>query len=153
MNAAWNNYAQQHLAWRSEDASGRAGWVVARLGRRARRSADAEKRKNRKLKRRSERREKERRKERRRGQDGIERALAVAAVNAPTTRRHEEKVSKAGSEVGHDFDRSQGPYSRGTVFRGASTVYQLRPCRWDQVRYVIYASFASHRPIATRNDA
>lgn len=32
--------------------------------------------------------------------------------------RHEEKVSKAGSEVGHDFDRSQGPYSQGTPLRG-----------------------------------
>lgn len=30
-------------------------------------------------------------------------------------RRHEEKVSKAGSEVGHDFDRSQGPYSQATL--------------------------------------
>ncbi|KAL2722652.1 hypothetical protein V1478_009515 [Vespula squamosa] len=48
-----------------------------------------------------------------------------------TNGAHEEKVSKAGSEVGHDFDRSQGPYSRGMAARkachfvGAALVFAL----------------------------
>lgn len=48
-------------------------------------------------------------------------------------RRHEEKVSKAGSEVGHDFDRSQGPYSQGTLLHSASAVYNLIRLRFDLV--------------------
>ncbi|KAL2742071.1 hypothetical protein V1477_009700 [Vespula maculifrons] len=62
-----------------------------------------------------------------------------------TNGAHEEKVSKAGSEVGHDFDRSQGPYSRGMTARkachfvGAALVFALaRTCvSTDLIIYVL----------------
>jgi len=49
--------------------------------------------------------------------------LSVLRVNARAA--WGESFSKSGSEVGHDFDRSQGPYSRGTPL--CSVSFLLRP--------------------------
>lgn len=50
-------------------------------------------------------------------------AALGSRVNARAARG--ESFSKPGSEVGHDFDRSQGPYSRGTPLRSVSFLLRL----------------------------
>jgi len=68
-------------------------------------------------------------------------AALGSRVNARAARG--ESFSKPGSEVGHDFDRSQGPYSRGMPLCNVS--FLLRPTHFEYVCVRVRARYVRRR--------